>query len=255
MPFNYFSVNKSSLHFILAASLLVSVISFSCKEKSSTEPEAQQVITELEGKWAGVEISGAAGSWEFVVTGKNASLSSTYPVMWYRGNIVLDTADGFKTLDFNITSGWDAADIGTKSLGIYKISGDTLLFALANPGVTRRPSRFVGTFSTRVFSLQYKASVTPAVPEMLSPVNNDTGVAVTPTLRWSRVRGATGYSLQVSKTAAFDYLKYSNNSLTDTVMVISGLSAGTKYYWRVASNNSNGASPWSDPYFTFTTLR
>lgn len=126
-----------------------------CKEEATSGPQ-NTVKTELEGNWAGIEISGAAGSWKFTVSGNTAFISATYPVFSYRGKLIVDTNFTPKRLDIDITESTIPEYIGTKSLGIYKLSGDTLYYAAGQPGVTFRPRGFVGTSTSRVFILQLK---------------------------------------------------------------------------------------------------
>lgn len=137
--------------------LISSAVLFTgCKEDSPAGTGQNDVKTEVEGAWSGIEISGAAGSWKFNVSGKSASITATYPVMSYSGNISVDTTTNPRRLDLDITVSTITEYIGTKSLGIYKISGDTLYYAAGEPGVTFRPRGFVGTSTSRVFILLNK---------------------------------------------------------------------------------------------------
>lgn len=141
---------------IIALFISSAVLFAGCKDDNPAGAGQNAVRTEVEGAWSGVEISGAAGSWKFNVSGNNASITATYPVMSYSGNISVDTTTSPRRLDLDITVSTITEYIGTKSLGIYKISGDTLYYAAGEPGVTFRPRGFVGTSTSRVFVLLNK---------------------------------------------------------------------------------------------------
>lgn len=97
----------------------------------------------------------------------------------------------------------------------------------------------------------------PAAPTLISPVNNATGVSLTPAFMWSNVATATSYVLQISTNTAFTNLVVNLPNITGTSFELpSGYLVGnTNYYWRVAAVNDGGQGPYSNPYFHFTTLQ
>jgi len=95
--------------------------------------------------------------------------------------------------------------------------------------------------------------VTPTEPSLVSPVNGDTNVSVSPTLRWNTFSGATDYSLQVSSDSSFSSCIYSQGGLTGTSQLVTGLSGATIYYWRVSIPNGP-ASLISSKIWKFTTV-
>ncbi len=70
------------------------------------------------------------------------------------------------------------------------------------------------------------------------------------TANWTAVTGAVNYYLDVSTVSDFSTLQsgYNNKSLGNIISTtVSGLSAGTIYYYRVRAENPGGASPYSSP--------
>lgn len=67
-------------------------------------------------------------------------------------NYVLGTAGGRKTISITPTTGDDK---GKKILGIYKLDGDRLTLAVAEPGARERPTEFKGVKDrVTVYSLE-----------------------------------------------------------------------------------------------------
>jgi len=65
---------------------------------------------------------------------------------------------------------------------------------------------------------------------------------------WESVTGATGYQLDVSTNISFSSYQtgYSNLAVTNTSKIVSGLTPGTNYFFRVRAVNSNGVSQNSE---------
>jgi len=72
------------------------------------------------------------------------------------------------------------------------------------------------------------------------------------TLSWSGSTGATSYNVQLSEREGFQGA-IEITGVTGTSTSVTGLLAGTKYYWRVSATNAVGTSGWSASS-TFTTL-
>ncbi|MDR3665766.1 MAG: FISUMP domain-containing protein [Ignavibacteriaceae bacterium] len=85
----------------------------------------------------------------------------------------------------------------------------------------------------------------PSVPNLISPINNSTGVHVSPVLSWSSSSGATSYNLIVSSDSGFTTIITTQSKINDTSYQVSSLNNSTTYYWKVSATNSNGNSDWS----------
>jgi|GEM_PF-2030124 len=72
-------------------------------------------------------------------------------------------------------------------------------------------------------------------PEQTSPANYSVGVATPAVLNWKSVPFVSKYAVEIAKDTLFTSMVLRDTSVTDTVKTISGLSANTNYYWRIAS--------------------
>jgi pimeloyl-ACP methyl ester carboxylesterase len=86
---------------------------------------------------------------------------------------------------------------------------------------------------------------TPLSPTLSSPSNGASNVSTSPTLSWGSVSGATSYGVQISASSSFASFVVDQSGLTSTSYTASGLSNGTRYYWRVNAANAGGTSAWS----------
>ena len=110
----------------------------------------------------------------------------------------------------------------------------------------------VGTSS---FSNVYTFKTKLETPELPSPYNNAVGQPASLTLSWSAVWGATSYYLQVNTQPDFDGQPiFESYSVNTSSKIISNLTLGTKYFWRVrARNTATNDSSNISPTFCFTT--
>jgi len=97
--------------------------------------------------------------------------------------------------------------------------------------------------------------VTEPIPILTTPLDNSTGITLTPVLNWQVFPGATSYHLQISTTP--DFIQIISNQGTVSGInyaVPSGLLGDNKkYFWRVRANVAGGQSGWS-AVFNFTTI-
>lgn len=92
----------------------------------------------------------------------------------------------------------------------------------------------------------------PVVPTLTSPPNAAANQPDSVTLGWTASTGVTNYRVQVASNSSFGTLGLDDSSLTSTSRRVSGLSAASTYYWRVAAKNAGGWSDWSETW-SFTT--
>jgi photosystem II stability/assembly factor-like uncharacterized protein len=90
-----------------------------------------------------------------------------------------------------------------------------------------------------------------SAPDLSSPVNNSTNVALIKSLSWKSVTNAKGYILQYSKES--DFSTYTEVKSTSTSYRLSGLDYWTTYYWRVKAYSGNLTGNWSTKW-NFVTL-
>lgn len=140
----------------------------------------------------------------------------------------------------------DSTVIGT-SRQIGPLSNNALYYWRVNAANTGGWGQYssVWNFTTIVTA--------PGVPSLIAPVNGATSVPMTPTLTWNAVTGATYYHLQISTSAAFTSTVLDKDSITAPTFAVTGLLAGTPYYWRVNAKNVGGTSAFSTSQ-SFTTI-
>lgn len=101
-----------------------------------------------------------------------------------------------------------------------------------------------------------KASPDLYKPELVSPANNATGIAVNTVLDWNAVTGELGlyYEINLSTNAEFTNPAVFTTDLTS--YQTSELLFGQHYYWRVRGIDNSGMSDWSEvrDFTTYSTV-
>jgi len=90
----------------------------------------------------------------------------------------------------------------------------------------------------------------PAAPVLVAPVAAAQNQETSLTLSWLTSTGASTYRLQVSANSSFAATVYNDSTITGTSQLITGLTVGTTYYWRVNAKNVAGTSAYSTRSFT-----
>ena len=113
------------------------------------------------------------------------------------------------------------------------LSQDTYPYNFGNPVELNR-------YGSTAFNFR-----TPYVaPTSLTPAGAVIGLK--PIFDWADVNGATGYTIQVSRNAAFTLLVVNANTVSSTYTPLVNLPAAT-LYWRVRATGSKGPGPWTAP--------
>lgn len=99
-----------------------------------------------------------------------------------------------------------------------------------------------GAYSSRFFFTTILP--VPPIPTLLSPANNDTALAINPTLSWSVSEDAQFYHLQVATDENFNTIVTQDSTITANLKQVS-LNNFTTYYWRVKAKNATGSSSFS----------
>ncbi len=93
----------------------------------------------------------------------------------------------------------------------------------------------------------------PGAPILSSPAHGATHQPLGVTLRWFRTPETSRYHVQLSSDPGFgSEILMDRTDISDSSVVVSGLSLGTTYYWRVSGIVTLGEGPFSSA-FTFTT--
>ena len=110
----------------------------------------------------------------------------------------------------------------------------------------------IGPWSTIWVFTTKAATGTLAAPLLLSPANQSTGIGLDPFLYWKIVSGAKTYTLQYARNTYFTEGLVTRENITANYLQLSGLLAGTKYFWRVRAQNNDNIGVWSTIWFFYT---
>jgi hypothetical protein len=102
--------------------------------------------------------------------------------------------------------------------------------------------------STSAWSSEWSFSTlaVPATPTLSSPSNGSANQPTTVTLAWISAARATSYAAEISTVSSFASTVFLQAGISVSPEVVSGLSVGTLYYWRVNANDASGNSAWSN---------
>lgn len=90
----------------------------------------------------------------------------------------------------------------------------------------------------------------------LTPVNNATNQPTSVTLVWNKAGAPTSFRVQVATDSTFaSGIILNDSTVTDTTRLVTGLAAGTNYFWRVNGKSGTGTGAWCQVYkFTTTAV-
>jgi hypothetical protein len=133
--------------------------------------------------------------------------------------------------------------VTTNSLGLSGlIAGTTYYWRVkANSSLTSSNWSASWSFTTNM-----------TAPTLSLPTNASTNSSIAPTLNWTPITNASSYLVEISTDATFTTIVSAKNTVTTNSLGLTGLIAGTTYYWRVKANSSSTSSDWSSVW-SFTT--
>ncbi len=102
---------------------------------------------------------------------------------------------------------------------------------------------FSGEFSFTTYYI-------PGNVTLLSPVDGSFNNPIGVTFTWNAATNADDYLVEVADDNGFTNIVYTNASVTDTTVFVSGLNYYTQYYWRVTAQNSFASGVPSTASFT-----
>ncbi|MFH1228674.1 MAG: DUF2341 domain-containing protein [Planctomycetota bacterium] len=134
--------------------------------------------------------------------------------------------------------------ISSTSTQVSALSGETSYWwrvSAANPG------------GVSAWSGGRKFTTMTAIPILLLPANNSTGVSINPTLTWQGSAGASSYNIQLATDINFSALIVDLSGSVSSSYQPSQLSNNTAYWWRVQATRPGEITDWS-VVFKFTTV-
>ena len=104
-----------------------------------------------------------------------------------------------------------------------------------------------------VLSITINTPPAPGVPVLSTPLDNSTGVSITPTLTWASNNGGgpvSRYFIKVSTVSDFTSTIVNDSTLGSVATYPLTLGNLTKYYWEVSAYSAGGQSIWAIDSFT-----
>ncbi len=177
--------------------------------------------------------------------------ASRYPVLWWAAS---SDAAGYSycydTTNDNACSKWTSAGLQTSAVLSALAAGTTYYWQVA-------ASNDSGMSYADGSATAFYSFTTEQEGEGFSkqaPANGATSVSRSPLLRWGASAGAAGYAYCFDTTNDNACTGWTSTA-QKTSTVLSGLAAGTTYYWQVAASYSEGYTIYADgaTFHGFTT--
>jgi uncharacterized protein (TIGR02145 family) len=239
---NYFVRNNSANKYSSALSKTRSITS--ANSLTFTKDGYQTVQKNITGSQSGLVVrmlTTAPGSAPSLISPTNAATNvATSPTLTW-STLSGSTAYGVQvsTVSSFVTIINDDSTLITGSKTVNGLTNSTTYYwrvIAINAGGT-------STWST-IFRFT-TVPVAPAAPTLITPANA-TDIAVMPTFTWNTVAGAATYRIQIATASDFSTMTIDDSTLAaGTKTLITALSGGLTYYWRVNAKNTGGTSAWS----------
>lgn len=173
----------------------------------------------------------------------SVNVGNTQNITWSNSNdAILYTAEFSVDSLFSIVN--FSRTVATNATALPNVLGNTKYFwrVKANNGGHESAYSNIRAFTTK------------AAPQLILPINLDTGIVLNPLCKWTKVPGATTYLLQIATNTSFTSgsLAYYQAGITDTINQATGLLPNTTYFWRVRGNQGTSQG-LSSQIFTFKT--
>ena len=101
---------------------------------------------------------------------------------------------------------------------------------------------------TQVSDFQLTIENASVSPSLISPADASTGALAEPILSWQNEPGISSYEYEVSTLPNGGNVIRTGTVSSESVEINPPLDLSTMYYWRVRSNTSCGATPWSQEW-------
>ncbi len=201
-----------------------------CRWLDSEDPDWVETQTPVQVPTAPVLVSPTNGAGEIDT---NATLSWNHSSGTIAYNVQVATDVGFINLVV------DQDTIATTSHNVVGLLNNTQYFWRVNA---------TNTGGTSTWSNTWNFNTINSAPELIAPANNAKGIAISTTLTWSPLLGATSYSVQVATDTSFSNLVVDQSGIAATSHAVTGLLNNTQYFWRINASNTGGTSPWSSTW-------
>ncbi len=183
-------------------------------------------------------------------------------------------ADGSVQTTDRPTFTWTSTDVCTRKY-LFELSYDSLFGKKIDSSIVTQTSYQVQpiegeeTYYWRVAALNSlnqisafttrrmftTATFTPGPPQLLEPINNGLVNVDSQNFVWRKPKNKpTSYALTYDTAANFSH-PVTQSGLTDTSLMINGLSYCTRYFWKVTATNGGNPSSSTSPVFVFDVRR
>ena len=209
-------------------------------------PAATQPLLSITSSHAGVFNPSSAAQYTVTVSNASAAAGTSGTVT------VTETLPTGLTLSSMTGTGWNcAANSCTRSDVLQPGASYPAITVAVNVAaalplqVSNQAIVSGGGATAQAFAdLTLIGGTVPAVPVLISPANNATGVALTTSVTWGAATGATSYDVYFGTSTPPPFAV----NTTSTSYAPAGLVAGTTYYWQIVANSgvhTSGSAIWS----------
>ncbi len=146
---------------------------------------------------------------------------------------------GLSGLPLGVHAAFSPAEVTPPGTSVLTISTTLLSPKGSFPLVVSGVSSPSGSTADASLDLSIFRGV-PDAPTLIEPADGALDIAPVPTLSWSGVPGAAGYSIEIATDVSMGFLVYSGSSTTTSHSLTAALAPSTRYFWRVRAGNPCG---------------